>query len=162
MLKILTILSIGFDHDCVRTQHELINNKNIEREPHVRIMLKDVFAFAEHQEKATYGFEYKLTPTRNEDDAVLNKAGAIADAQTKIDLTPWYVPHYTSSIPQQNILSKQTLRKIPTELLYIERSAFMKKVNNQNLRKFKLGNQESLKVTKKFIKGFKQRIRPDS
>ena len=27
-------------------------------------MLKDVFGFAEHQEKATYGLGYKLTLTR--------------------------------------------------------------------------------------------------
>ena len=33
-------------------------------------MLKDVFGFAELQEKATCGLGYKLTLTRNKDDAV--------------------------------------------------------------------------------------------
>ena len=44
-------------------------------------MLKDVFGFAEQQEEATYGLGYKLTLTRNKDDAVLDKAAGIADAR---------------------------------------------------------------------------------
>ena len=48
-------------------------------------MLKDVFGFAEHQEKATYGLGYKLTLTRNKDVAVIDKAGGIADARIRID-----------------------------------------------------------------------------
>ena len=47
-------------------------------------MLKDIFAFAEHQEKATYGLGYKLTLTRNTDNAVLNKDNAINKAKFKI------------------------------------------------------------------------------
>ena len=37
-------------------------------------MLKDVYAFVEHQEKATYGLGYKLTSKRNEDEGVIDKA----------------------------------------------------------------------------------------
>ena len=48
-------LSIGFDRDRGRRQRELTNNKNIKRKFHVRIYLKDVFGFAEYQEKATCG-----------------------------------------------------------------------------------------------------------
>ena len=40
-------------------------------------MLKDIFGFAEHQEKGTFGVGYKLTLTTNTDNAVLNKGGAI-------------------------------------------------------------------------------------
>ena len=36
----------------------------------MRIYLKDIFGFAEHQGKATYGLGYKLTLTRNSDNAV--------------------------------------------------------------------------------------------
>ena len=39
-------------------------------------MLKDVFGFAECQEKATYGLCYNLTLTRNNDEAN-NKTGKI-------------------------------------------------------------------------------------
>ena len=96
-------------------------------------MLKDVFGFVEHQGKATYGLCHKLTLTRRKDEAVIDKAGDIADARIKIDDIQWYVPHYTPSIQQQSIISKQILSKTPTELRYFERSVFMKEVNNQNL-----------------------------
>ena len=66
-------LSIGFDRDRTRRRNELTNNKNVKGKYHVRIYLKDVFGFAEHQEKATYGLGYKLTLRRNNDNAVLNK-----------------------------------------------------------------------------------------
>ena len=45
-------LFIGFDRDCGRRQRELTNNKHQKGNYHVRIMLRDVFSFAEHHEKA--------------------------------------------------------------------------------------------------------------
>ena len=66
MYKLLTSskgsddLSIGFDRDRARRRNELTNNKNIKGKYHVRIYLKDVFGFAEYQEKATYGLGYKI------------------------------------------------------------------------------------------------------
>ena len=42
-------LSIGFDHSRNRRRDELALNKNIKGKYHVKIMLKDVFGFAEHQ-----------------------------------------------------------------------------------------------------------------
>ena len=59
MYKLLTSnkrtddLSIGFDRDRNRRKRELINNKNNNGKNHMRIYLKDMFGFAEHQEKAT-------------------------------------------------------------------------------------------------------------
>ena len=44
-------LSIGFDRDRNRRQRELSNNKTQKGKFHVRIYLKDVFVFAENQEK---------------------------------------------------------------------------------------------------------------
>ena len=70
-------LSICFDRDRNRRQRELTNNKKRNRKYHVRIFLKDISGFAEHQEKATYGLGYKLTIARNTDNAVLNKDKAI-------------------------------------------------------------------------------------
>ena len=49
-------LSIGFDRDRNRRQRELTNNKNIKGKFHV--MLRDIFGFAEHQQKGTYGLGY--------------------------------------------------------------------------------------------------------
>ena len=155
-------LSIGFDHSRNRRRDELAPNKNLEGKYHVKIMFKDVFGFAEHQEKATYGLGYKLTLTRNKDDAVIDKANATADARIRIDYIHLYVSHYIPSIQQQSILSKQILSKTPTELRYVERSVFMKEVNNQNLWNFELGSHENMNVPIWIIVGFQQRDRQDS
>ena len=155
-------LSIGFDHSRNRRRDELAPNKNIKVKCHVKIMLKDVFGFAEHQGKATYGLGYKLTLLGNKDDAVIDKAGGIADARIRIDHIYWYVPHYTPSIQQQSTLSKQILSKTPTELRFVERSVFMKEVNNQNLWNFELGSHENMNVPIWIIIGIQQRDRQDS
>ena len=139
-------LSIGFDRDRNRKQRELTNNKTQKGKYHVRIYLKDVFGFAEYQEKATYGHGYKITLTRNTDNAVLNKGNAINNGKIKINAIEWYVPHYTPSMQQQSILSKQILNKTSTELLYPERSVFMKEVNTQNFWTFALVTQEGTNI----------------
>ena len=123
--------SIGFDRDRNRRQRQLANNKTQKSKYHIRIYLKDIFGFAEDQEKGTYGFGYKLTLTRNTNNAVLNKDNAINNGRVKIKAIEWYVPHYTPSIQQQTILSKQILNKTPTQIQYPERSFFMKEVNTQ-------------------------------
>ena len=67
--KLITIakdsddLSFGFNGDRSRRQQDLTDNKIIKRKYHNRIMLKDIFGFAEQQHKATYGLGYKLTLT---------------------------------------------------------------------------------------------------
>ena len=155
-------LSIGFDRDRTRRRNELTNNKNIKGKYHVRIYLKDIFGFAEHQEKATYGLGYKLTLTRNSDNAVLNKADATVLGKVKINAIEWYVPHYTARMSQQAVLSNQIVNKIPTELQYIERSVFMKEVNTQNLWNFELGTQEGINVPIWIILGFQQQDRQNS
>ena len=155
-------LSIGFDRSRDRRKQQLTNNRNVNGKFHVRIMLKDVFGFAEGMEKSTYGLGYNLTLTRNNDDAVLQKAVALADARVKIDLIHWYILHYVPSIQQQGILSKQVSSKTPTKLSYIEPSVFMKEIYNQKFRNFKLGSQESMKVPIRIIIGFQQRDRQDS
>ena len=109
-------LSIAFDHDSNRRKRELTNNKNIKGKYHMRIYLKDVFGFAEHQEKATYGLGYKLSLTRNSDNAVLSKTNQTAIGKIKNNTIEWYVPHYTASVKEQIILRNQILVKIPTEL----------------------------------------------
>ena len=125
-------------------------------------MLKDVFGFAEGQDKATYGLGYKLTLTRNKDEAVIDKVADTAYARIKIDYIHWYVPHYIPSMSQQAILSKPILSKTPTELRYVERSFFMKEVNNQNVWNFELGSQENMNVRIWIIIGFQQQNRQDS
>ena len=69
-------LSIGFDRDRGRRQRESMKNKNQKGKFHLKILLRDLFAFAEHQKKTTVGFCYKQTLTRNSDNSVLNKLKA--------------------------------------------------------------------------------------
>ena len=152
-------LSIGFDSDRTRRRNELTNNKNIKGKYHIRIYLKDVFGFAEYQEKGTYGLGYKLTLTRNTDNAVLNKGNAINNGKIKINALEWYVPHYTPSMQQQNILSKQILNKTPTQIQYPERSVFMKEVNTQNVWTFELGTQEGINIPMYIFVAFQQNDR---
>ena len=162
MYKLLSLsrgsddLSIGFDRDRTRRRNELTNKKNIKGKFHVRIYLKDVFGFAEFQEKGTYGLGYKLTLTGNTDNSVLNKANAINLGKIKINAIEWYVPHYTPSMQQQSILSKQILNKTPTQIQYPERSVFMKEVNTQNFWTFELGTQEGINIPTWIFVGFQQ------
>ena len=157
MYKLLTSskgsddLSIGFDRDRNRRQRELSNIKSQKGKNHVRLHLKDVFGFAEYQEKATYGLGYKLTWTRNTDNAILNKANATNNAKIKITAIEWYVPHYTPSMQQQSILSKQIINKTPTQIQYPERSVFMKEVNTQIFWTFELGTQEGISIPTWFL-----------
>ena len=150
MYKLLTSskgsddLSIGFDRDRKRRQRELTNNKTQKRKYHIRIYLKDIFGFAEYQDKGTCGLGYKLTLTRNTDNAVLNKDNTINNGKIKINSIEWYVPHYTPSIQQQSILSKQIINKPPTEIKYPERSVFMKEVNTQNFGLLNWGHKRVL------------------
>ena len=168
MYKLLTSsresddLSIGFDRSRDRRKQELTNNKNIKGKYHIRIYLKDIFGFANHQEKATYRLGYKLTLTTDSDNAVLNKTNATAVGKIKIKSIEWYVPHYTASVKEQGMLMKQITDKIPTELRYVERSVFMKEVNTQNLWSFELGTHENMNVPIWITIGFQQRDRQDS
>ena len=60
MYKLLTSskdsddLSIGFDRNRGTRKNELTNNKTIKGKYHIRIYLKDIFGFAEHQEHKTF------------------------------------------------------------------------------------------------------------
>ena len=77
--------SIGFDRSRNRRRDELTTNKNVKGKYHLKIMLKDIFGFAEHQQKTTYVIGYKLTLTRNKYVTVIDKTGATAVARNKID-----------------------------------------------------------------------------
>ena len=151
--------SIGFDRDRGRRQRALTNNKTQKGKFHVRIYLKGVFGFTEYQEKGTYGLGYKLTLTRNTDNAVLNKANGINNGKIKINAIEWYVPPYTPSMQQQSILSKQILNKTPTQIQYPERSVFMKEVNTQNFWTFELGTQEGINIPTWIFVAFQQNDR---
>ena len=165
MYKLLTSskdsddLSIGFDRNRDKRKRELTNNKNIKGQYHIRIYLKDIFGFAEHQEKGTYGLGYKLTLTRNTDKVVLNKDNAVVNGRVKINSLDWYVPLYSPNLEEYNKLLTQIKKNSPTLLHYPERSVFMKEVNTQNLWTFELGTQEGINVPIWIFVAFQQNDR---
>ena len=151
-------LSISFDRSRDRRKRELTNNKTTKGKYHIRIYLKDIFGFAEHQEKGTYGLGYNLTLTRSTGNAVLNKAAAPNIAKVKINCLDWYVPHYSSNLEEYTKLMQQIKKNTPTLLHYPERSVFMKKVNTQNLWTFELGTQEGINVPILIFVAFQQNV----
>ena len=168
MYKLLTSskdsddLSTGFDRNRGRRKNELSNNKTIKGKYHIRICLKDIFGFAEHQEKGTYGLGYRLTLTRNTDNAVLNKHNAVANGRVNINSLDWYVPHYSPNLEEYNKLMNQIKKNTPTLLHYPERSVFMKEVNTQNLWSFELGTQEGINVSIWIFVAFQQNDRQNN
>ena len=66
-----------------------------------------MFGFAEHQQKVTSGWGYKVTLTWSIDDAASPETVVTDDVRIKIDQLHWYVHCYTPSIQQQSLLSKQ-------------------------------------------------------
>ena len=92
----------------------------------------------------------------------MDEAPVIADAGTKNCYIHWYIPHYTPYIQQQWILSKQKLSETPTELRFIEWSAFIKEVNNQSLWNLELSSHENMNVPVWINVGFQQIDRQDS
>ena len=95
MVKLITSsrgsddLPVGFDRSRNRRQQELTNNKKIKGKYHVTIYLKDVFGFAEHQKTGTIGLSYKLTLTRNTDNAIVNKVNGTDNAKSKNNAIEW-------------------------------------------------------------------------
>ena len=149
-------LSIGFECSRDKGKREFTINKNNKGKNHVRIYLKDIFGFAEHQEKGTYGLGYKLTLTRNTDNAVLNKDNTVGNGRIKINSLDWYVPHYSPNLEEYTTLVNQIKKDTPTLLHYPGRSVFMKEVNTQNLWTSELGTQEGVNVPIWIIVGFQQ------
>ena len=152
-------LSIGFDRSRDKRKRELTNNKIINGRYHIRSYLKDIFGFAEHQEKGTYALGYKLTLTRNTDNAVSNKDNGVANGRVKINSIDWYVPHYSVDLEEYTKLMTQIKKNTPTLLHYPERTIFMKEVNTQNLWTFELGIQERINVPIWIFVAFQQNDR---
>ena len=155
-------MSIGFDRDRNRRKNELTNNKNIKGKYQTRIYLKNIFGYAEHQEKCTYGLGYRLLLTRNTDNAALNKDTGLTNAKVKIKSLDWYVPHYTANLEEYTKLMTQINKKTPTLMHYVGRSVFMKEVNTQNLWTFELGTQEGINIPIWIFVAFQQSDRQNN
>ena len=105
------------------------------------------FLVLQNTEEPTLGIGCILTLTRIINDYILKNAEAVPDDIGEFNIIPWYVAQYPPSIPQQGILLKHILSKLPTQLRYSERSVFIKEVNDQNLSTFELESQKGINVS---------------
>ena len=150
----------GFEESQATRRQELTTNKTEKGTFFVRIKLKDLFGFAD-QEKITYGLGYSLTLNCNTNsDAIIRTAGVDA-AKINIKDISWYIPHYTQSMENQQLVMDQILDKDPTEIFYTGRTVFRKDVNTNNSWTFELGNSGESTPTYVLV-GFQARNKIDS
>ena len=121
-------LSFGFDRSRDRRKRELNKNKTQKGKYHLRNYLKGIFSFAEYQETETLGLSYRVTLTRNTDNAVLNKDNTTNNAKIKTNGVEWYVHLYVPCLEENDKLMNQIAKNTPTNLQYPERSVFMKRL----------------------------------
>ena len=74
-----------------------------------------------------------------------------------IDDKNWYVPPYTRSMLNYNLMMDHIVSKTPIELTYIERSSYMKDVTTENNWIFELGVKDAIDIPIYVIVGFMQR-----
>ena len=115
----------------------MTNNKATERNYHVRICVSDIFGCAANQNKCSYGLGYKLALQRKSDKHVSShRSGTNAEklasaGRVIIEEPSWYVPLYTPSITNRNLMLGHTVSKVLTELSYIKISSYMKDVTTE-------------------------------
>ena len=153
----------GFDSNINRRRQELTNNKEAGEKGtfYSRIRLIDIFGFAD-QDKITYGLGYNLTLKRNNNNDVVHRIAARANAKIVIKDIAWYVEKFTPNIDNQQLVASQLLDEIPTELYYEERTVFRKKIANNGLWTFELGIGSSKNVPSWIIVGFMKDEKFDS
>ena len=132
-------LSIGLDRDRNKKQRELANNKNIKRKCSLGTSLKVIFGFADYQEKLLSDSVTNYHLQKNTDNGILKKDNAANIGIFKTKALEWCVPHYSPSVSNQDILSKQTLNETPTELQYVE-NCFYERSEYSNFLDFWIGN----------------------
>ena len=99
-------LLYGFEESENIRRLELTNNKNEKGTFFLKIKLTDLFGFAD-QEKVTYGLGYTLTLKRNNNNDVIIRGNTVAVAKVVIKDIGWYIPHYTPSIENQQLVLNQ-------------------------------------------------------
>ena len=82
---------------------------------------------------------YVVTLKRNTNNDVIIRGAGVDAAKVVIKDFGWYIPHFTPTLENQQIVMDQLLNKDPTELYYIERTFYRKDVNTNNNWTFDLG-----------------------
>ena len=111
-------LSVGFNGSIEALETKLTNIEAAKGNYYVRVYLKDVFGFAEHQDNCTYGLGYKLTFQTYSANHVINHPPIAKDVgnlslagRVFLNDISWYVLHYTPSISNQIFLLGQIVSR---------------------------------------------------
>ena len=72
---------------------------------------------------------YTLTLKRNNKNDPIIRDNGVDAAKIVINDIGWYIPLFTPSLENQQIMMDQLLKKDPTELSYMERIVFGRNVN---------------------------------
>ena len=116
----------------------MTNNKTTKVNNHVRIYLKGIIGFTEHQDKCTYGLGYTTTLQKNKDNHVLNHLAGANDAanlalpgRVIIHDKSLRVPYHTPNISNQKPMLGRIVSRAATERSYIKRLLYMKDVTTE-------------------------------
>ncbi len=119
-------------------RNRLLNNTPEKGTVFVRLPLKYMFGYVNHQDKITYGLGYNLRMRMNDHANVIFRT--IADvAKLTINAVSLYVSHYTPSVENQAYVTDVVLNKRPISQGYPERKMFTKQVNTNSTWNFELG-----------------------
>ena len=106
---------------------------------------------------------YKFTLRRVSENRVLGHLAQDIDAaivalarRVVIEDLSWYVPQYTPSISNQNLMLKQVVSKTPTQLSFMKRSAYMIDKSTENTWSCELGVEDGIDVAFHVIVEFKR------
>ena len=97
---------------------------------------------------------------KRKNDAIIRDNGVDA-AKINMKDNSWYIPHYTPSMENQQLVMDQILDKDPTEIFYTERTVFRKDVNTNKSWTFELCNGGESTPTYVVV-GFQARNKIDS
>ena len=97
--------------------------RKVEVNYQIRILSRDVFGFAEHQENGTYGIGCKSMLKRNDD--VLNRAAPTEEGKTTMTDISWFVRQYISNVIPEEILTEHNISRVPIEKAYIFKDLFL-------------------------------------
>ena len=145
-----------------KRRNRLINDNPEKGTLFLTIPLSEIFGFALHQDKITYGFGFSLTLKRaSNDNAIYRTIGDAAKIVIKdIALN---VPHYTTSLENQLLVTEHVNNNKLTNMSYIERVMSTKSVDSNSNWTFELGVEAGMDIPIYVIVGFQTaaRIGPD-
>ena len=145
-----------------KRRNRLINDNPEKGTLFLTIPLSEIFGFALHQDKITYGLGFSLTLKRASNDNAIYRtighAGKIIIKDIALN-----VPHYTPSLENQLLVTEHVNSSSLTNMSYIERVMSTKSVDGNNTWTFELGVEAGMDIPIYVIVGFQtaNRIGPD-